>query len=174
MQTGAQLRDNGTVVTLGGADPNMAIGALTEVYGVTLTDGQQSQLTLDPTDSDHVSSYWANGITLNNTNNGFVFGTKGRYVISGDFLLPKHATLWTSGDLTLHLAGTQTSNSITRTLTIPPQTLAGSSLSTFAFMETIEVDVGAEIDFLLMVIGADSSLSDSTLTVQYIGPAVSL
>lgn len=158
----------------GGADPNMGIGAAIELSAIDLVANAFTILSLDDSQPGATLNF-LHGLTLNEDQDGYIIGTKGRYVVAG--WMAFGADLSTSFQVTAGINPTTTNSSFT-TVTgylqvlsaavIPSQ--SGQSLS---YWQLIELDVGDIVQFWVYA-GLDTILHDSLLSIQYIGPAVSL
>lgn len=153
---------------------NQQIGALVEVSSVPTTDGVFAVLPLDPANTDYVVGYWMHGLTLNDTGDGYVVATAGRYRIDATIFVQAHATAWLSALIQPGGAGTITANALYGSIVIPPQSVTTVTAPIINFSAVMELAAGYILKFSLKITGSDSLLGDSSLSVQYIGPAVSL
>jgi hypothetical protein len=157
----------------GGVPDEFKIGAAIELSAIDLVTNTYTTLSLDDTQPGATLNF-LHGLTLNEDQDGYVIGTKGRYAVAG--WMAFGADLSTSFQVTAGISPTTNSNCTTVTsylqvlsaAVIPSQ--SGQSLS---YWQLIELDVGDIVQFWVSS-GLDTTLHDSLLSIQYIGPAVSL
>jgi hypothetical protein len=150
---------------LGVVGTSLKIGATVEVTASLVNGAGLTHLSLDPNSATY---YFSNGLTLNPAKDGFIVPQDGRYLVTANLQFSPHATLWTHAIATTSYAG---GNGEVGSVTMAPDSVAGSGRDGIVqFSSLFELSAGGVIGWQASIIGANATINDSYLSIQYIGP----
>lgn len=140
-------------------------GASIELQNIVVTDGVTKTFTLDPTDPT-VDYLFANGVTLSVAKTGLIVGASGHWLISSTIYLQSHATIWLRAE-TYSSFGNTSSH-----IVLPPDSVLGlDHVQTAQMVEVVELTEGQTVQWLAMVAGADVTILEGHLRLQFLGPS---